>query len=114
MRRPASSPLCQESIDTTGRGAHTQVMEHPTRADQPTPADRDARRDAIVEAACAWAGAMEVLDEYRAQGIGADELAAIERGIHARHGTPLLEAVAAYLRGVRGEGTVRDAQGSDR
>lgn len=60
-------------------------------------ARRDARRDAIVDAACGWAGAMEVLDEYRAEGIGADELAAIERGIHARHCTPLLEAVDAYL-----------------
>lgn len=96
MRRPASSPLCQESIDTTGRGAHTQVMDTPTRAGQSAPADRDARRDALAELADVAAATVSVTRALVDALVG--DLAAIASGAHTRHGTPLLGALEnAYL-----------------
>lgn len=61
--------------------------------------DRAAEERAIVVAACAWAGAMEVLDEYRRDGMADDELAVVRAGIDERNGAALLDAVNAYLAG---------------
>lgn len=61
--------------------------------------DTHAEQDAIITAACAWAGAMEVLDEYRRDGMADDELAVMRAGIDERNGAPLLAAVNAYLAG---------------
>lgn len=88
-------------------------MDTPTRAGQPAPADRDARRDALVELADAAAATVSVTRALVDGLVG--DLAAIASGAHTRHGAPLLGALEnAYLRGDLGEGTVRDAQGSDR
>ncbi len=58
---------------------------------------RDELAAAIVDAAVAWAGATEVLDEFRRDGIDPAELAALRAGVDERHGAPLLAAVNAYL-----------------
>lgn len=59
---------------------------------------RDTERDAIIDAACVWAGAQQVLDEYRHDpSVTADELAAIAQRVHAHQGKALLAAVDTYL-----------------
>lgn len=63
--------------------------------------DREAQRDAIVDAAARWAGAREVIDQYYDDPTITDaEVARHETWLRDTAGRQLLEAVNAYLDGI--------------
>lgn len=60
--------------------------------------DREAQRDAIIDAACGWAGAAEVIDQYRRDpNVSAAEVARHQEWLLATHGQRLINTVNAYL-----------------